>query len=346
MKTYHVLFALLCLVVFGCRQHPPVAEFKVRACGFIPTKRNPLPVDLKAADMVVIDVIKELLFVSGMGQNYENRNFFVDASDSLDIPEAVVAPKVMHETDVYLHRYILYNQKQLDSLLKFVSPAAAYVLFAHELSHHLSGDNLAEESTALSFQRELSADNFAGYLCYRIHLSRHFQLSDCLKIYDVLADATDTLGYPNRERRKYAFSIAWQSCEINMQASCDAVSQLTISPVPAMKEFYRLDHSFIDSVREKFAGIILRNQAKVGNSNQTLINLRGAPVLYVEDEDKTIRPYRGPDSLSTKPLVKTTERIPIVPDKNQYIIDKANVIWARYPNGVPYIAGFAKQAVK
>lgn len=348
---YCLAFLLVQFMSTGCR-HPSPPQFKTRVCGFIPLADKPVPSNAADPDLSVKSAVEDILIATGMGMNNSNRNFYLGASDSVSVPQAVVQPKVMHATDIYLHRYILFSKKQLDSLLKFCSPASAYVLFAHEISHHLSGDNLAEESNELSVQRELSADSFAGFLCYRISLSKHFTLKDCLKIYEALADEKDTLGYPNKKRRELIFSQGWAFSMTAVNFSCEAISKTDSTPVPAMLDYYRLNLPLIKSVRTQFANGIVQNEYKLGKGaaqvdvpSKVLINLRGDTVLYVQDEDRTIRPVNGDDSLSTKPLVKTTEKIPLGQTRNLYIIDKANVIWARYPNGIPYIVGYA-QAIK
>lgn len=96
----------------------------------------------------------------------------------------------------------------------------AVAAFAHEISHHLCGHFPVENSKLSKYEMELQADEYAGYLLYRLNAS----LTQSQKLfYSKDFPVTQTVDYPARFDRLAAVKKGFENSEkqliINIQSS-------------------------------------------------------------------------------------------------------------------------------
>jgi hypothetical protein len=120
---------------------------------------------------------------------------------------------------------IFYNEQFLDSLLKqwmrIDDPDAVrpmlYAIFAHETGHLAHGDfDPASESVPVK-NKELAADQFAGYSLERMGL-RRLDPAEVTQYYQLTGDdfVGHESGHGNGEERTTAFQDGWHRAEIGL----------------------------------------------------------------------------------------------------------------------------------
>jgi hypothetical protein len=358
-----VVISAVLLIVLSCFNrsgrtisHGVADTLKAKACGFQSLDAYYFPSNLSDPDSSALAIIQNILEVTGMHLNNDNRNFFVAESDDLKNAVAIIEPIVDRQKELFIHRYIVYDRKYLADLALNCSPAVAYVLFSHEITHHLNGDNFMDSDAPVDRrQRELAADSFAGFLCYKISLVQHFSLADCLKVYETIGDPFDTDTHPNKKLREQIFSDGWNNSVQYLKLSCQAANQLEVNPVLAINEITATYPRYVNAIKEQSVRAIARNSNKmliaerqvVGLADKKVINLRGDTAVFVQEADKKIVPMQGKASAKPNQVVVSDEMaIVTTTTANQYIMDAKHVLWARYPNGVPYVAGYIQNPKK
>ena len=120
---------------------------------------------------------------------------------------------------------IFYNQKFLDSLfqqwMKIDDPDAVkpmlYAIFAHEIGHLAHSDfDSANENVPIR-NKELAADQFAGYSLERIGI-RRLDSVEVTRYYQLTGDdfVGHASGHGNGEERTTAFEDGWHRAEIGL----------------------------------------------------------------------------------------------------------------------------------
>ena len=120
---------------------------------------------------------------------------------------------------------IFYNQKFLDSLfqqwMKIDDPDAVrpmlYAIFAHEIGHLAHDDfDPANENVPIK-NKELAADQFAGYSLERIGI-RRLDSVEVTRYYQLTGDdfVGHASGHGNGEERTTAFEDGWHRAEIGL----------------------------------------------------------------------------------------------------------------------------------
>lgn len=120
---------------------------------------------------------------------------------------------------------IFYNQEYLSLLLKkwmnIDDPAAVrpmlYAIFAHELGHETHGDLDPEAANVPIRNKELAADQFAGYTVERLGLQR-LDPDQITRYYQLTGD--DFVGqssdHGNGADRSAAFENGWHRAEMGL----------------------------------------------------------------------------------------------------------------------------------
>jgi hypothetical protein len=350
---------LLMLVVLGwsCsrksgeKQLPKTDTLKSHPCGFINLNAYYFPDHVVAPDSDIVAVVSEILEATGMHLGTENQNFVLGKSTKLNNAVAV-CETIVTEPDkfLFIHRYIVYDSLYFQELVKTCSPAAVYVILSHEITHHLNGDSfMDDDALANQRQRELAADSFAGYLCYRLSLSHHFSLADCLKVFEKIAAATDSGSHPNKVLREQKFTEGWNNSLHFMTASCDAVKALDVNPGLAIAELSVHSVQY-DSVLKAQSQPVVVDTTKLHNAaaikslpaGSEVVKLRGDTATFVKGKGDQLLPLKAKNAVKEEVMSLAPAVKPKQADTAKLIKDKRNIIWAKYPNGVPYIAGYLK----
>lgn len=111
--------------------------------------------------------------------------------------ENAAATMCRGERVVYVNEKFL-NQNNLSLLEK-------RAIMAHEVGHHVSGHIL---NNACSHREELQADYYAGFILYRMGVSRKNAVSVIMRL-----DERPSICHPGRERRKQALEVGWYIAE-------------------------------------------------------------------------------------------------------------------------------------
>jgi hypothetical protein len=361
-----VFLLIPCLVIFivfsgsSClhsakpaRQGKYPDTLKIKPCGFVHLPDYYFPDNLKNPDSNMIKVVENVLDATGMHLNIDNKNFYLAEADGFKNALAIPEPIIDQYQCLFIHRYIIYDAAFINKLLATCSPAAAYVIFSHEISHHLNGDSFMDSDASTDRrQRELAADSFAGFLCYKLSLSQHFSLADCVKVYETIGDSLDTDTHPNKKLREQTFTNGWNTSKEYLTLSCDAANQLQQNPVAAINEISATSPAFVQTVTQQSVQAIAKVPGKVDFAKKTanmkfadeVINLRGDSSLFVEDKNNKILPVQVKAPALGTYLI-SPQRLDISKSNslsNQYIRGKGNEIWARYPNGLYYVAGYVQ----
>jgi hypothetical protein len=120
---------------------------------------------------------------------------------------------------------IFYNQQFLDGLLQqwmridnldAVRPML-YAIFAHELGHQAHGDCDPATQNVPTKNKELAADQFAGYSLERLGLHR-LDPVEVTRYYQLTGDdfAGHDSGHGNSDERVTAFQDGWHRAELGL----------------------------------------------------------------------------------------------------------------------------------
>ena len=101
-------------------------------------------------------------------------------------------------------RYVLYNPEFIAWISKLTkSKWAAMALLAHEVGHHLNGHTLKKGGSKPAL--ELEADEFAGFILYRLGAS----LEESQEVMKYIARPEITNTHPARASRMLAIQSGW-----------------------------------------------------------------------------------------------------------------------------------------
>ncbi len=340
----------MCIFGGSCKKPlPPKAvavketALKTTACGFISLNLYFFPKKIGNPDTAVQAIISEILEATGMHLNNSNKNFVLAQSVNLKDALAIAKPRVDVNKFLFIPRYIIYDHNYLQHLDSVCANVASYVIFSHEVTHHLNGDSFMDnDSPQEKRQRELAADSFAGFICYKLSLFHHFTLADCLSVYETIGDIKDTPTHPNKLLREQTFQDGWNNSEHFLSLSCQAAGYFQVNPVPAINELAASFPQAVSAVKNLSTKLMAVESPKVSGGTQ-VISLRGDTAGFVKRGSDHLAPLHF-SGKATAPDMKIVSAGKIKPrDTSDYIVDSRQVIWAKYPNGVPYIVGYAKK---
>ncbi|MDP4252701.1 MAG: hypothetical protein Q8938_01745, partial [Bacteroidota bacterium] len=326
---------------------------RVNPCGFAKLRNFSFPVNIQDPDSAVSRIVEEVLEVTGMHLDSANRNFYLGQSD--EVQNAVAAPKpiVINNTYLIIHRFIICSPTFLTAVRASCSNAGVYTLLAHEISHHLNGDNFMDSNMPEARrQAELSADSFAGYLCYELSITRHLSLDSCLVVYQQFGDSADTDTHPKKETRIASFTNGWNTAKEYSKQTCEFLNAIDKNPQLAIQLFSGTSGSYVRTMSNRFKSAIakqslsaiqaIQSYATRVSGDTAVINLRGDELPLVQNSNNQLINGKG-EALKDAKLEPMSALTAERPSFSDYVLDKKNVIWARYPNGVPYIAGYKRK---
>lgn len=331
-------------------------SIKSSICGFIYLPWYFFPHDLVDADSVTLNMVEEILMETGMHLNNGNKNFRVMRSNQLSNAMAIAAPYLDFFKNLTMERYIVYNSVFMDSISRHCSTAGPYVILAPEIAHHLNADNFAKEDTgAARRQRELNADSFAGYLCFRLGVSKKFNLDSCLAVYNFMKDTLDNATHPNISLRKNEFQRGWNTAAAYMKMNCEILNSFQQTPSHAIfvingrSKWRKLLRKHLSELTAPQANATeISKMKRLADSLQldtSVINLRGDSTFFILDQDSSLI-TGATDQENTLDKAAQIKLVPLSEQNkrtDQYLLDENNIIWAVFPNGVPYIVGHLKK---
>lgn len=105
-------------------------------------------------------------------------------------------------------KIISYNPVFINSINSLAKDKwSACALLAHEIGHHLKGHTAGKKGSRPVF--ELEADEFAGYVLYKLGAS----LEQAQEVMFYIAKTEASKYYPNREARMLAIEKGWNSAK-------------------------------------------------------------------------------------------------------------------------------------
>jgi hypothetical protein len=151
------------------------------------------------SDIEADNALKKIMKLTGLPANFEIR------AASVDNACAVIKCDDSGNCD----RYILYNQEFMERVKDETSTSySELAILAHEIAHHLSGHTLA--NTGSSYDMELEADKFAGFMLYKLGAS----IGEAKKAYSSLNN-NGSATHPPKSARIAAITNGWYDAKRN-----------------------------------------------------------------------------------------------------------------------------------
>ena len=134
-------------------------------------------------------------------------------------------------------RYILYDREFMDAIATSTNSWSKLSILAHEVGHHVNGHTLdlivyaseaAEAPTlAESRQQELEADEFSGFVMYKLGASL-FQAQEAIKLFS--SDGDDTYStHPNKSRRLAAISKGYNKAKKENTTNSQVIKEKVVN---------------------------------------------------------------------------------------------------------------------
>ena len=135
------------------------------------------------------EMLSEIMSVTGLQPNFELKQ-----ADVLNIEASISHRK----------RYILYNPSFINWINDRTKDKwAAMLLLAHEVGHHLNGHTI--QKTGSTPQLELEADQFAGFILYKLGST----LEQAQEVMKYIAKPETSKTHPGRDSRMLAIQTGW-----------------------------------------------------------------------------------------------------------------------------------------
>ena len=135
-------------------------------------------------------LLAEILDATGLRSNFELKEAHV-----LNIEASVSHRK----------RYILYNPAYINWITNLTKDKwAAIALLAHEVGHHLNGHTIRKGGSSPAL--ELEADEFAGFILYRLGAT----LEQSQEVMKYIAKTETSSTHPTRNDRMLAIQTGWK----------------------------------------------------------------------------------------------------------------------------------------
>ena len=150
-------------------------------------------------DIETETIIYKIMNLVSLPTNFEIKSSNVDN-----------AAATILESDNLLKRYILYNPKFLNRVkYKSGNEYSAWSILAHEIGHHLSGHTLGVNSS--SHKQELEADEFSGYVMYKLGAT----LNQSKSAVNNFCDEQASISHPSKSLRLKAIEKGWINAKNN-----------------------------------------------------------------------------------------------------------------------------------
>lgn len=131
-----------------------------KACGFDKSMINKKVYSFDS-DREAENALKRVMSLTGLPTNFKIR--------AASIPNAAAVIKCDRNGN-NCNRYILYNQEFMERVKDETrTNYAELAILSHEIAHHLSGHTIS--NTGSSYDMELEADKFAGFMLYKMGAS-------------------------------------------------------------------------------------------------------------------------------------------------------------------------------
>jgi hypothetical protein len=125
------------------------------------------------------------------------------------VAQAADVPNAMAYMDNSGNRLILYNPRFMRQLVESIGPNWAQLsILLHEVGHHLQG-HIFENSGDVK-HREIEADEFSGYLMYRMGAT----LEEATSVASELTDERVNPTHPPRSERLAAITAGWNRAQV------------------------------------------------------------------------------------------------------------------------------------
>tara|TARA_R110001632_G_C11328378_1_gene416266 strand:+ start:587 stop:1660 length:1074 start_codon:yes stop_codon:yes gene_type:complete len=175
-------------------------EFQLEdACGFDKTMVNETVYSFDS-DMQADNALKRVMRLTGLPANFEIR--------AASVPNAAAVIKCDRNGN-NCNRYILYNQEFMEKVKdETKTNYAELAILAHEIAHHLSGHTIS--NTGSSYDMELEADKFAGFMLYKMGAS----LAETKQSFSNLPTQGSS-SHPPRSARLAAVTNGWYEAKRN-----------------------------------------------------------------------------------------------------------------------------------
>ena len=135
------------------------------------------------------EMLSEIMNVTGLQPNFELKEANVRNIEA----------SISHHK-----RYILYNSSFIDQIHSLTKDKwAIMALLAHEVGHHLNGHTIRK--TGSRPQLELEADEFAGFVLYKLGAS----LDQAQEVMQYIAEKEPSGTHPARNSRMLAVQRGW-----------------------------------------------------------------------------------------------------------------------------------------
>jgi hypothetical protein len=168
------------------------------SCGFDRPLKNTKVYSFES-DKEAENALNRIMKLTGLPANFEIR------AASIDNACAVI--KCDDNGDC--QRFILYNQEFMEKIKSETSSNfAELAILAHEIAHHLSGHTLT--SAGSSYDMELEADKFAGFILYKLGAT----IDDAKKAYSKLNE-NGSSTHPPKSARIAAISNGYYEAKRN-----------------------------------------------------------------------------------------------------------------------------------
>lgn len=176
------------------------------------------------SDLEADNALKRIMRLTGLPANFEIR------AASVDNACAVIKCDNSGNCD----RYILYNQEFMEKVKdETQTNYSELAILAHEIAHHLSGHTLA--NTGSSYDMELEADKFAGFMLYKLGAS----IADAKKAYSSLNN-TGSSTHPPKTARIAALSNGWYDAKRNGEKQVETTSNTQSRNSKTDKNLYKI----------------------------------------------------------------------------------------------------------
>lgn len=175
-------------------------EFQVEdACGFDKSMVNETVYSFDS-DREAESALKRVMRLTGLPANFEIR--------AASVPNAAAVIKCDRNGN-NCNRYILYNQGFMEKVKdETKTNYAELAILAHEIAHHLSGHTIS--NTGSSYDMELEADKFAGFMLYKMGAS----IAETKQAFSNLP-AQGSSTHPPRSARIAAVTNGWYDAKRN-----------------------------------------------------------------------------------------------------------------------------------
>ena len=173
-------------------------ELKIdKACGFDKSMINETIYSFNS-DIEAENALQKVMRLTGLPPNFEIR--------AASIPNAAAVIKCRGNN---CKRYILYNQEFMERVKDETrTNYAELAILSHEIAHHLSGHTIS--NTGSSYDMELEADKFAGFMLYKMGAS----IAETKQSFSSLPQK-GTSTHPPKSARIAAVTNGWYDAKRN-----------------------------------------------------------------------------------------------------------------------------------